>query len=125
MKGDFIMPRGDGTGPMRMGPMTGRGAGYCAGYAVPGYANPAGFAGGFAGGRGFGRGFGRGMGRGFGRMYRNAGMPGRVPYAAPVYAEANAPAFHEKAFLSNQVETLEAQLKQLKERLSALDEKTE
>ncbi|NLG67487.1 MAG: DUF5320 domain-containing protein, partial [Actinobacteria bacterium] len=25
------MPRGDGTGPEGMGPMTGRGAGYCAG----------------------------------------------------------------------------------------------
>ena len=34
------MPRGDRTGPMGMGPMTGRAAGYCAGYGVPGYANP-------------------------------------------------------------------------------------
>lgn len=34
------MPGGDGTGPMGMGPMTGRGAGYCAGNDVPGYANP-------------------------------------------------------------------------------------
>ncbi|MCD6382905.1 MAG: DUF5320 domain-containing protein, partial [Thermoplasmata archaeon] len=25
------MPWGDGTGPMGMGPMTGRGAGYCSG----------------------------------------------------------------------------------------------
>jgi hypothetical protein len=31
------MPRGDGTGPGGMGPMTGRAAGYCAGYNVPGY----------------------------------------------------------------------------------------
>lgn len=45
------MPRGDGTGPAGMGPMTGRGAGYCAGYGVPGYANPGPF-GGFGGGRG-------------------------------------------------------------------------
>ena len=43
------MPRGDGTGPMGMGPMTGRGAGFCAGFAVPGYANPIGY------GFGFGR----------------------------------------------------------------------
>ena len=35
------MPRGDGTGPGGMGPMTGRAAGYCAGYAVPGYMNRA------------------------------------------------------------------------------------
>ena len=33
------MPRGDGTGPMGLGPMTGRGVGYCAGYSVPGYMN--------------------------------------------------------------------------------------
>lgn len=26
------MPAGDGTGPMGLGPMTGRAAGYCAGY---------------------------------------------------------------------------------------------
>jgi len=41
------MPRGDGTGPMGMGPMTGRGAGFCAGFAVPGYANPIGYGFGF------------------------------------------------------------------------------
>ena len=35
------MPRGDGTGPAGMGPMTGRAAGFCAGYPVPGYMNPA------------------------------------------------------------------------------------
>ena len=33
------MPAGDGTGPLGFGPMTGRAAGYCAGYPVPGYAN--------------------------------------------------------------------------------------
>ena len=51
------MPRGDRTGPMGAGPMTGRAAGFCAGNTAPGYAN---FGGG--GGRGFGRGFGRGWG---------------------------------------------------------------
>jgi len=34
------MPLGDGTGPRGFGPMTGRAAGYCAGYSVPGYMNP-------------------------------------------------------------------------------------
>jgi hypothetical protein len=34
------MPRGDRTGPAGMGPMTGRAAGYCAGYGTPGYMNP-------------------------------------------------------------------------------------
>lgn len=85
------MPLGNGTGPAGMGPMTGRAAGFCAGYPVPGYMNPvvgrAGFYGagvpavgaygtgygmpyggwgrrGFGFGRGFGRGWGRGRGRG-------------------------------------------------------------
>ena len=34
------MPAGDKTGPLGLGPMTGRGLGYCAGYSNPGYANP-------------------------------------------------------------------------------------
>jgi len=33
------MPFGDGTGPRGMGPMTGRGAGYCAGFGRPGFTN--------------------------------------------------------------------------------------
>jgi len=57
------MPYGDGTGPQGMGPMTGRGAGYCTGAGRPGFMNS-------VLGRiwpGFQRGFGRGMGRGRGR----------------------------------------------------------
>jgi len=53
------MPAGDGTGPMGMGPMTGRAAGYCGGYDAPGWANP-------VPSRGFGLGWGRGGGRGRG-----------------------------------------------------------
>jgi hypothetical protein len=34
------MPLGDGTGPGGMGPMTGRAAGFCAGFSVPGYMSP-------------------------------------------------------------------------------------
>ena len=36
----MTMPAGNGTGPLGFGPMTGRAAGYCAGYPVPGYMNP-------------------------------------------------------------------------------------
>ena len=64
------MPWGDRTGPWGLGPMTGRAAGYCAGYPVPGYMNPIP---GFGWGFGFGRwwwGRGRGWGRGFGRGFR-------------------------------------------------------
>jgi len=35
------MPFGNGTGPTGVGPLTGRGAGYCAGFPGPGHANPA------------------------------------------------------------------------------------
>lgn len=31
------MPRGDATGPMGMGPRSGRGLGYCAAYNIPGF----------------------------------------------------------------------------------------
>ncbi|MCD4650330.1 MAG: DUF5320 domain-containing protein [Candidatus Cloacimonetes bacterium] len=72
------MPGGNGTGPAGMGPMTGRGAGFCAGYSVPGYANP-------VGGRGMGMGFGRGFrGGGFGR---GRGF-GRGGYGFPAYGAA-------------------------------------
>jgi hypothetical protein len=64
------MPAGDRTGPNGFGPMTGRGAGFCAGYSVPGYTNP-------VQGRGYG-GYGRGRGGG-GRGWRHnfyaTGMP--------------------------------------------------
>ena len=52
------MPFGDGTGPRGMGPMTGRGAGYCAGFGQPGFANPILGRGGFGPGRGRGRAYG-------------------------------------------------------------------
>ena len=70
------MPFGDGTGPRGLGPMTGRGAGFCAGFGTPGFANPVPgrwFGGGYGApmsagfGLGYGRGLGWGRGRGFGR----------------------------------------------------------
>lgn len=69
------MPAGDRTGPMGMGPMTGRGAGYCGGYDAPGWASP-------APGRGLGMGWRRGgaWGGGGGWRHRNwyyaTGLPG-------------------------------------------------
>ena len=70
------MPRGDRTGPGGLGPRTGRAAGYCAGYPVPGFMNSI---------PGFGRGYGRGYGRGFGRRWgrRWGGYPPQYPYAYP------------------------------------------
>jgi len=92
------MPAGDGTGPMGMGAMSGRAAGYCAGYGMPGFANPIGGRGmgrGFGWGRGMGRGMGWGGGRGWGRGMawgRGRGWGGGgfggmygAPYAQPGY----------------------------------------
>ncbi len=61
------MPFGDGTGPRGLGPMTGRGAGYCVGAGRPGFNNPAFGRGWFGFNRGFGRSAVSGRGRGMAR----------------------------------------------------------
>jgi len=117
------MPGGDGTGPGGMGPMTGRAAGFCAGYSVPGYANPVGGRGmGF--GRGRGGGFGRGRGFGWGRagygmpVYGGAVNPyayGGVPFAPTVAPQ------QELDSLKGQAEYLEDALDGIKKRIEELD----
>jgi Family of unknown function (DUF5320) len=118
------MPRGDSTGPMGMGPMTGRGAGYCAGNNMPGYLNN-------AGGRGFGMGYGRGFGRGFrggGLGWRNrffaTGVPGWAwfgGFSAP-YQDSD-PEIEKKA-LNYQAEALQSEMDAIKKRLGELEGKT-
>lgn len=103
------MPGGDGTGPMGIGSMTGRGAGRCRNYAGPGYRNPAGF----------------GCGRGFRRMFHATGMPGRTRFGYSAYTETNEAALGEKEYLYNQVKVLENQLQQVKKRLSSFKEDVE
>jgi hypothetical protein len=114
-----------------MGPMTGRAAGFCAGYSVPGYMNPAGGRGyGYAG---FGR--GRGFGGGWGRRnwYNATGMPGwqRVGQGLPAwgnpggydgYAAPSAPtAEQEKADLKQQAQFLQDSLGEINKRLEELE----
>ena len=75
------MPGGDRTGPMGQGPMSGRGAGYCAGYNQPGWSSaPMGGAGGWGGGRGGRRGR---------RRFQGYAMPpwGQVPTAQMPHSE--------------------------------------
>ena len=121
------MPGGDGTGPGGMGPMTGRAAGYCAGYPVPGYMNP---------GPGGGFGFGRGRGGGWGRrnQFYATGLTGwqrgAMGYPAggvpPAYVGGVPPAYGPQAaeaetqFLTQQVEALQQQLEYAKKRLDEL-----
>ena len=117
------MPRGDTTGPMGQGPMTGRAAGFCAGYNVPGYVNtaPAG-RGGF--GRGFGRGPGRAAGRGFGRGY-NTGF-GFGGYATGSQAAGTPGAElspeNERDVLSRQQDYLKKELEAINKRLTDLEQ---
>ena len=101
------MPRGDRTGPMGAGPMTGRGAGYCAGYGVPGFANP-----GY--GRGLGLGF-RGGGRGWRHMYYATGMPGWARAGYGYLPPAPEP--------DEELTTLKAQARQLGDQLDALNKR--
>lgn len=107
------MPRGDGTGPMGMGRMTGRGAGFCAGFATPGYANSVGFRYGFGGGRGSRR------------MFYATGLPGWARFGYPAYDGVNEAVPAEKEFLSRQAEFLESQLEQVKKCLSSFKEDAE
>lgn len=107
------MPRGDRTGPMGAGPMTGRGAGFCAGNAAPGYAN---FGGGRGGGMGFGRcgGGGRGFGRGFGRGWGGP-VAGAVAPTAP----------QELAVLKQQAQQLQTDMELIQSRIQELETKPE
>jgi hypothetical protein len=119
------MPKGDGTGPTGMGPMTGRAAGYCAGYGVPGFAN-AGVGGagrGFGFGRGRGRGFGRGMGwrRGWGAGF--GGGFGAYPMA-PV-APAPMTAEDEAELLRSQAAGIQRTLDEINARLAELEKARE
>ena len=59
-------------GPMGQGPMTGRAAGHCAGYPMPGFTNPVGVRE-FGGGRGWGRGRAGWRHR---HWYQATGVPG-------------------------------------------------
>ncbi|MHB9029694.1 MAG: DUF5320 domain-containing protein [Candidatus Latescibacterota bacterium] len=112
------MPRGDGTGPLGLGPMTGRGAGFCAGYAVPGFANS------WGGRRFWGRGGGRGFGRGFGYF---APAPSYPVYGAPAaypgapFPPAAAPAEAEMNGLKTQAEQLEQALDRISRRIEELE----
>ncbi len=114
------MPRGDGTGPMGMGPMTGRAAGYCAGYPVPGFMNPYGGRGmGMAWGRGGGRGMGmawrRGRGGGFGGARFMARVPGPIAYAPPNREQ-------ELEMLRDQADWLKSQMDAVNQRIDELDQ---
>lgn len=137
------MPFLDGTGPRGMGPMTGRGMGYCAGRVSPGFppARTAWF--GRGRGRGFGRGMGRGWGMGFGRGFGRGWGPGwgrgmgwragwwdapphwgglayaAEPYGPPMSRE------EEVDFLKDEANAVKSQLEEIEARIRDLETSAE
>ena len=114
------MPGGDRTGPVGMGPMTGRAAGFCAGYSVPGYMNP-------VGGRGY-WGRGRGGGRGWRNWFYATGLPWWARVDQPVWGgvpiEPMAPMIkpeQELAGLKQQAEYFQNSLDRIGERIAELE----
>ena len=112
------MPGGDRTGPVGAGPMTGRGAGYCAGYSAPGYVNPVPGRGAFGFGRSRGKGFGaglRGIGRGFGwRWAANPYEYGDSYMVSP---------FMGRVAPQQETDMLKAQAKVLQDEIGAINER--
>lgn len=105
------MARGDKTGPMGQGPMTGRGLGYCAGYDQPGFTNNEenrqGQRRGLRQGGGYGPGFGRGYGGGMGR--RRANWNANANTVTPTVNQGDSE-------LKKRLDQLEAKLNQLLEK---------
>lgn len=137
------MPGGDRTGPGGMGPMTGRAAGYCAGYPIPGFMNPipgGGFGGWGRGGGGWGRrnrfyatgltGWQRGM---YGYPAYGGASPYGAPYGGPYGAAYGTPygapfaptmtAEQEIEALKGQTEYFEDILDGIKKRIVELEAK--
>ena len=109
------MPRGDQTGPNGMGPMSGRGAGFCAGYETPGYAYPMDCRWGMR--RAWGRRSGRPMGFGHRGFAGRGGMRGEMHYAA--YAVPYPPEEKEE-MLKNREIWLQEQLEEVRGELKTM-----
>jgi hypothetical protein len=118
------MPGGDRTAPMGMGPKTGRAAGRCGGFEMPGYANR-------LSGRGLWMGIGRGRGSrgggfgGGGRGWRNrfyaTGLPDRIRSGSNVTPYQTPDPETEKQMLTNQAETLRSDLDFINKRLGEIE----
>lgn len=122
------MPRGDRTGPLGLGPMTGRGAGLCTGHASPGYiTTPEAFTGrGIWPGGGRSAGF-RGCGRGFRNMFYATGLPGWLRFGSGYYSfepgyscETSMEYLKTQAgYLSNALEAINKQINEMEHKKDA------
>jgi hypothetical protein len=118
-KGATVMPRGDRTGPLGMGPRAGRGAGYCVGTGKPGFDTAEG--GGF-----FGNFWGPGPaprsgGRGFCRWFFGAGLPAWNRFAGWWASAAESAPDLEKQSLKGQAEALQGELDRIKKRIQEME----
>jgi hypothetical protein len=110
------MPRGDKTGPEGLGPMTGRGLGYCAGYSTSGYMHN-------IPGRGMGRGFGFGRGLGLGLGFRRGRGYGYYPYSFRPAPYSGPTKEEELHILKAQAENLKKDLEEIQKCISELETK--
>jgi len=107
-----------------MGAMAGRAAGFCAGYGMPGYLNP-------AFGRRMGMGLGRerglwnrgfwGGGRGRRNMFYATGLPGWMRSGDYNPAAKSIDQKTEKDVLKTQADVLQSELEAIKERLAEIE----
>ena len=115
------MPGGDRTGPMGMGAMTGRGAGFCTG--TDRFGNT---------GAGFGRGFGMGAGRGVGfrrisggRGWRNqfyaTGQPGWIRNASYGGPQGGNGPLADKETLKQRSQILQSELAAINKQLDEME----
>jgi hypothetical protein len=119
----MIMPGRSGTGPRGMGPMTGRGMGFCAVPVTEGYINT-GAGQGFGTGLGRGRSFcGRGGGRGWRKMFNATGLPGWMRFGSSATQNYSSDPETEKQALRSQAGILQSQLDQIKKRLDEFETK--
>lgn len=103
------MPRGDRTGPFGLGPRTGRGLCYCAGFDAPGFTQPA---------------YGRGMARGgcFGwlqRAYAPRSSWGTPRYALPTKADTLQPLRSEADWLKSRLDAIQQRIEELEKESTA------
>ena len=104
------MPGGDQTGPMGMGPMTGRGIGFCAGYRAAGSMHRMG-----------GCGFGRGGGRGRRNQFFATGVPGWARAGNSAGFPAASTTEQEQQSLKQQAQHLQDSLDAVNKRIQELD----
>jgi hypothetical protein len=88
--------------------MTGRGAGFCAGNAVPGYANPVG---------------GRGGGRGWRNQFYATGVPGWARAGYPAGFPAEPTSEQEQQSLKQEAQYLRESLDAVNKRIEELGSK--